>query len=720
MSRYLRLLILVLCSHSGLCAEDVVLINDFEDSTYGDWKIEGTAFGPGPAKGTLPGQMHVDGYRGERLVNSFCNGDDATGTLTSPPIEVTHDYFSFLIGGGGYPEQTCINLLLNGQVIRSAVGPNLQPGGSETLATAYWDVRELKGERVTIQIVDRATGGWGHINVDHIIQTNDQPKANEYRQLEKSFVVKSKYLVLPIKNGAQATEVVLEVEGNAVRRYGAELATHSEDVDWYAFLTIESYAGRAAKVTVARGTEDAFALVRQSDTIPGADDFYTEALRPQFHFSQKVGWNNDPNGMVYLDGQWHLFFQHNPVGWNWGNMTWGHAISKDLVHWEQLPNVLFPKTMAKGDCFSGGGTVDTKNTSGWKVGDDDVLVVFLTDTGAGESVAFSNDGGRSFQWYKGNPVVKHRGRDPKVIWYAYGDDDEPLSDRARELGGHWVMAVFDEHDQFDKNIAFYTSVNLKEWTEQSHLTGYYECPELFKLPVDGKSTNSRWVIFAGDARYAIGDFDGRTFSPEHEGKHQLHWGKYYASQTFENVPNGRRIQMGWVQIAAPGMPFNQTFSFPHELTLRRTEDGIRMYAEPIKEIEILHKQKWTARLQPLAPDIPVGVDVRGELFDIRATLTLDDAQRVGLDIGGNRLVYDVVTGSLGDVPLAPMDGCIRLHVLVDRSMIEICGNDGRVFITSERETKGPINVIQAFSEGGHARLSELEIYELKSIWNNHP
>ena len=361
---------------AGLFAAQDVLVTDFESATYEPWTAEGTAFGPGPAMGTLSGQMHVDGYRGDRLVNSFFSGDAATGTLTSPPMEVTRDYFSFLIGGGGFAEETCINLLLNGETVRTAMGPNTQPGGSERLEPAFWDVRALKGKTVTLQIVDAATGGWGHINIDHIVQTDQRPTTPEYRRLEKSFVVEDAYLVVPIKNGAKLTELTLEVGGKAVRRYSTELATDPDDVDWYAFFTLESYKAKSAKVTVARGEQAAFALIRQSDTIPGAETRYTEASRPQFHFSQKVGWNNDPNGMVYLDGQWHLFFQHNPVGWNWGNMTWGHAVSKDLVHWEQLPNVLFPKTMASGDCFSGGGTVDTKNTAGWKTGDRDVLVVF--------------------------------------------------------------------------------------------------------------------------------------------------------------------------------------------------------------------------------------------------------------------------------------------------------------------------------------------------------
>lgn len=695
-----------------------LLIADFESTSYGAWRVEGNAFGPGPARGTLPGQMQVSGFRGNRLVNSFFGGDGSTGTLTSPPFTIERDNLTFLIGGGGYPATTCLNLMLEGDIVRTATGPNTEPGGSEELERQAWDVRDLKGKTVTLQIVDGATGGWGHINVDHILQTDVKPILPEFRPLEKGFTVRSRYLVLPIKNGAKTTELTLEVDGKVVRRYGTELAVDPSDVDWYAFFHLGPYRDKPARVSVARATEAAFALVRQEDRVPGSEHWYTEALRPQFHFSQTVGWNNDPNGMVYLDGEWHLFFQHNPVGWNWGNMTWGHAVSRDLVHWQQLPDALFPKTTARGDCFSGGGTVDRLNTAGWKIDDNDVLVVFLTDTGAGESLAYSTDRGRSFTWYEGNPVVRHQGRDPKVIWYAYGSDDEPLNNRAQQLGGHWVMAVYDEQEQLGKNIAFHTSTDLKHWTVQSHLPGYYECPEFFELPVDGQDDHLRWIVFAADAQYAIGDFDGKTFTPEHAGKHRLHWGRYYASQTFDNAPDQRRIQMGWVQIPMPGMPFNQTFSFPHELSLRTTEDGIRLLAEPVRELQTLHRAKVVADAQTLAERSPVKLAVPGELLDIRATFELGEAKQVGLNIGNDRLVYDVAKSRLGDAPLKPLNGRISLQVLVDRPMFEICGNEGRVFITSERKAKEAPGAIEAFAEGGSAGLIRLEVYELESIWKS--
>jgi fructan beta-fructosidase len=278
------------------------------------------------------------------------------------------------------------------------------------------------------------------------------------------------------------------------------------------------------------------------------------------------------------------------------------------------------------------------------------------------------------------------------------------------------MVVYDEKKEYGRNAAFYTSTDLKNWQEQSHLPGYFECTELFELPVDGDKENTRWVVFAADARYAVGSFDGRKFTPEHEGKHRVHYGPYYASQTFDNPPDGRKIQIGWARLKMPGMPFNQTFSFPHRLTLRKTEDGIRMFVKPVKEIEKLHKKKHAARAQALKDGAPVELGVSGRLFDVRATFELGGARNVGLDIGGNRVTYDVNGKKLNGAAMKPVDGRVTIQVLVDRPMMEICGNDGEVFITSGRGRRGDVDTVSAFADGGEARLVSLEVYELESIW----
>ncbi|MDP7279671.1 MAG: GH32 C-terminal domain-containing protein, partial [Candidatus Poribacteria bacterium] len=240
------------------------------------------------------------------------------------------------------------------------------------------------------------------------------------------------------------------------------------------------------------------------------------------------------------------------------------------------------------------------------------------------------------------------------------------------------------------------------------------CPEIFELPVDGSESDTRWIVFAADAQYAIGAFDGKAFTPEHEGKHRLHYGNYYASQTFSNNPDGRRIQIGWAQIEMPDMPFNQTFSFPHQLSLRSTEDGIRMFAEPIKEIETLYRKTHTAQDQPLSQ--PVELPVSGELFDIRATLAIGEAITLVLHIGGEHITYDVQANQLNGVEMKPVDGEISLQILVDRPMLEIIGNNGRVFITTKRHAPSVVEMVTVSAVGGPAKLLHLEVNELRSIW----
>ena len=694
----------ILLATVAATGQDDILIADFEGSDYGDWIVEGEAFGPGPAEGTLDRQMKVSGYRGKRLVNSFYQGDGTTGTLTSPPFRIERKLINFLIGGGGYEEETYMCLLVDGMPVRTATGPNTTPGGSEALQWQSWDVSEFAGKSAAIKIVDARTGGWGHINVDHIVQS-DRTMVLPPEELQKTILLEKDFLNLPVKNGAAKRRMELLIEGKAVRAFNIELAPDAPD--WWAHMEISEFRGQVAllKVNAMEPGSGGLDIVDQTDKIKGHETLYGEPLRPQFHFSQQRGWNNDPNGMVYYDGEYHLFFQHNPYGWGWDNMHWGHAVSRDMVHWEQLGEALYPWTQAVEHCFSGTGTVDEANTAGFQMGDEKVIIAAFTDTGCGEAIAFSNDRGRSFSYYEGNPVVEHKGRDPKVFWY--------------KPGGHWVMAVYDEEGSGDdqkRRIAFYTSSDLKRWELQSKLDGFFECPEIFELPIDGDVSNTRWVVFAADARYAIGDFDGKEFKPEHEGKHQVHWGRYYASQTFDRTPDGRRIQIGWGRIDMEGMPFNQMMTFPCRLMLRTTGEGVRMFAQPIEEIELLHQKRHAVQNAVATPEKPVTVKTSGRLFDIRAELTLVDATRTGLAIGKRQVVYDVAASALDEMPLAPVGGKIQLQVLVDRPSIEIWGNGGRVVKTDSFRSDGPIESITVFTEEGAVKVDSLEVYELSSAW----
>src|SRR5207249_4140580 len=229
---------------------------------------------------------------------------------------------------------------------------------------------------------------------------------------------------------------------------------------------------------------------------------YAETYRPQFHFTAQQNWHNDPNGLVYYKGEYHLFFQHNPFGINWGNMTWGHAISRDLVHWEQIANAIEPDRL--GTIFSGSAVVDWKNTAGFQTGKEKPLEAIYTAAGdtSPESkvqpytqcIAYSNDRGRTWTKYAGNPVLKHivgGNRDPKVVWH--------------EATHRWILALYLDGDKF----AFFSSPDLKNWAHlhDINVPGCGECPDFFEIPVEGNKTERKWVWTAANGHYLVGTFD---------------------------------------------------------------------------------------------------------------------------------------------------------------------------------------------------------------------
>lgn len=524
---------------------------------------------------------------------------------------------------------------------------------------------------------------------------------------ERTLTIEKRYLHLPVKNGAPMQRMVYQIDGQTIREFDIELA--DANPDFWVFSELTAFANQDITIRVNQNAKG-LALITASDQVPAAENLYQEATRPQFHFSSRRGWNNDPNGLLYYKGEYHLYYQHNPYGWNWGNMHWGHAVSQDLVHWTELPIALYPQM--HGDwCFSGSAVIDTANTSGFKTGDEEVLVVAYTSTGRGECIAYSNDRGRTFTEYEGNPVVTHQGRDPKLIWYA--------PDKI------WVMAVYDEIEK-SQGIAFYTSPDLKQWTRQSRVDGYYECPEIFELPVDGDPSNTKWVLYAADGAYALGSFNGKTFTAE-SGKHPFALGPcFYASQTFSDIPpaDGRRIQIAWGRTGDRSMPFNQMMNFPVELTLRTTPAGVRLFAWPVEEIESLYQQTITSSdplfLTPERPFIP---ETQGDLLDLQLRILTPSHGSFGLSLFGHTLVYDAAKQTLAcphEVKIPPLDGVIDLRLLVDRQSIEIFANQGQVYIPLSvvftPEKRAADKPVILFSHGPAVTLQEFTLHTLRSSW----
>jgi len=692
-------------------AEKDIVFADFEGDNYGDWKTTGTAFGKGPARGTLPGQMEVTGYLGKGLVNSFFGGDTSTGKLTSPEFKVERKYISFLIGGGGFPGKTCINLLIDGKVIRTATGPNTEPGGSEKLEPDGWDVGEWADKTARIEIVDEATGGWGHINVDQIVFTDQMPRMY-VADAARDITITGRFLFFPVKTGATPRKVRISIADKVDRAFDIELA--DGEPDWWAPLDASAWKGK--KVTVRAGRLPAeskgLAGIDQADKLKTTSPLYREALRPQLHFSPQRGWTNDPNGLVNANGEYHLFFQHNPYGWSWGNMHWGHAVSNDLVHWKERGEALYPDSM--GPMFSGSAVVDHKNTSGFgKIGQAPIVLIY---TAAGnptvQCLAYSTDGGKTFTKYAGNPILKEitsGNRDPKVIWH------DPTK--------QWVMVLYVGLDK-KHTIHFLTSPNLKEWKVKSQTEGFFECPDLFELPLDGDVAKKKWVLTAANHEYKVGSFDGTNFTPE-TGMLPGHRGKgFYAAQTFSDIPakDGRRIQIGWLQAPSPGMPFNQAMTVPLEVKLVSTKNGPRLTWTPVRELETLRGKaikKTELTLNPGGKN-PLA-EATGELLDLVAVVEPGKATELAFTVRGVPVVYDVAKQELlvdRNKALAPLrDGKLNLRILTDRTAFEVFASGGLTYVPMPVIPKAENRTIAVAVKGGPVFFQNLDVYEIKSIWS---
>ena len=496
-------------------------------------------------------------------------------------------------------------------------------------------------------------------------------------------------------------------------------------------------------------------------TFAGAGGDYNESFRPQFHFSPRRNWMNDPNGLVYYKGEYHLFFQYNPFGNQWGHMSWGHAVSSDLVHWEELP-VAIPE--GKGVMsFSGSAIVDWQNASGFcqssGVADRSCLIAIYTghtSTLQDQNLAFSNDRGRTWTKYSHNPVVNLNlasFRDPKVFWH--------------EPAHKWVMvtALSGQH-----KVQLFSSTDLKHWTSLSQfgpagaVGGAWECPDLFELPIENEPGHSQWVLsvnvnpggVAGGSgnQYRVGRFDGTNFSDETPGGDML-WADYgqdfYASTSFSDVPpsDGRRIWMGWLgnwDYAAhvPTSPWRGLQSVPRVLTLRRFPDGVRLVQEPVVELKGLRGKHVAIRNQSLeaANRLLQTKDVRGDTLEIEAIIQPEEATsyglevrkgtsqetKIGVDLPGSKLFVDRAhSGDTGFDPkfagrqTAPLNlaqgKAVELHIFVDRCSVEVFANHGERVISDLIFPSSASQGIALFSRGGAARILKLDIWSLRSAWH---
>jgi fructan beta-fructosidase len=492
----------------------------------------------------------------------------------------------------------------------------------------------------------------------------------------------------------------------------------------------------------------------------GAGGAYSQAFRPQFHFTPLKNWMNDPNGLVYYKAEYHLFFQYNPFGNRWGHMSWGHAVSPDMVHWKQLP-VAIPEGNGV-MIFSGSAVVDWHNSSGFcessSSGDDSCLVaIYAGYTGKeqNQNIAYSNDRGRTWTKYSGNPVIDlHRKnfRDPKVFWY--------------DPGHKWIMVTVlaAEH-----KVRLFASTDLKHWSKlsdfgpQGAVGGSWECPDLFGLPVESEPGQSRWVLsvnvnpggVAGGSgnQYFVGRFDGTKFiSANSEG--QVLWADYgkdfYASTSLSDIPasDGRRIWMGWLDNweyagHVPTFPWRGIQSIPRVLKLRKFPQGIRLVQQPVSELATLRARHVSVRNRTIgtANRILRLAGVKGDTMEIEATIDPGKATSfgfevrkggaevtaIGVDLAKSQLFVDRThSGESGfdpkfagrqSAPLTLTAGHrVELHIFVDRCSVEVFANHGEGVISDLIFPSLSSRGIELYSRGGRTKLVKLDIWNLKSAW----
>ena len=454
---------------------------------------------------------------------------------------------------------------------------------------------------------------------------------------------------------------------------------------------------------------------------------YDQALRPQFHFSSLKGWHNDPNGMVWYDGEYHLYFQHNPKDTKWGNMTWGHAVSTDMVHWKQLAHAIMP--YGGGTIFSGTAIVDHSNSLGKQMGDTKSIVAFFSFAKEPfhQAAAYSTDKGRTFTLVKnGGPIVPNQGfdkgeRDPKVFWH--------------EASKKWVMVLWVKRgakvgtaEEKLGKVRFFNSDDLVNWemTSDFDRAWVFECMDLVELPIDGDMNNKKWLLYDASFDYEIGDFDGKTFTTDKKVYKGDVGRNFYAAQSFNNSPDDRTVMIGWMNqggnsiFLEAGMPFNQQMSFPTTMELKTTDDGIQLFRWPVKEIKSLYSKSYKYNNLTTEEASKKLKHLSVELIDLSMEFEPTGSMKLslrGLEIDYIKDRHEFVFGeSHMAAPL--IDGKLQLRVLLDRSSIELFVNRGAVVSTNCALPE--INKSITISSDSNIKISTLNINELKSIWPVNP
>lgn len=561
-----------------------------------------------------------------------------------------------------------------------------------------------------------------------------------------TLTVQKPFLQIPRDDKAPKQLVRLLDGDTEVRRFEIQIADNDAAPYW-ANINLASWVGKTLAVEIVPSENPAaqIALFHQGDSPREHADIYRESLRPLAHFTARTGRLNDPNGLAYYNGEYHLFFQLAPYSAASGSKHWGHAVSKDLVHWQELGIALFPDE--RGMVFSGSAVVDVANTSGFGQDGKAPLVLFYTVAPGKmgpkgilplkeryQALATSLDG-RTFTDRRDLAIVPYfadGNRDPKVVWHAPSKQ--------------WIMALYaggkiphpegpDKKPVGIARVYFFGSKDMLHWEKLSSFDGespehtgkllnyLSECPDLFPLTTpDGAQ---KWILTGGKGKYRIGNFDGTNFIPE-TPVIPLWVGARYAAQTFDNTPDSaKRIQIGWmIDSSFPDMPFQQAMDIPVELSLIRTPDGLRLRALPVSAMETLRQSPTVFPAQPLAPGTHTLPFAPAKACEIVLALRPQGAQKLTLFLPGLALAYDVPSQTLHagkeNLPVPLIDGALRLRVFGDANLLQVFRADGLQHLSLANLKLPDDSTFALAVEGGPIQVESLTYYPLRSLWNAAP
>ncbi len=553
-----------------------------------------------------------------------------------------------------------------------------------------------------------------------------------------------KYLLLPIQDNAPEGKICIVVD-NQQQGVVANVRLARDKVDYYVPFDLSAYEGKDISIDV-QGMPESSLCWEKMNLTDTFDMTNREKFRPVYHHTPAYGWMNDPNGMFYKDGVYHLYFQHNPYGSTWGNMTWGHSTTTDLVNWNYEGLAIKPD--AWGAVFSGSAVVDYDNTAGFG---KNAVVAFYTSAKSSpwgdtqsQSMAYSLDNGKTFVKYAYNPVVtssKRDFRDPKVFWYA--------PDK------HWVMILAGGQE-----MDIYSSKNLKDWKYESSFGakqgahgGVWECPDLVELPVEG-AKEKKWVLicninpggpFGGNAaQYFVGTFDGKKFVNESPTQTKwMDWGKdHYATVTFSNAPGGRCIALGWMsnwqyQTVLPTLQYRGSNTIARDLTLYRQDGELLLRCTPSPEIEKARMQKVSVPSFKVSDSYDLASLLEGNdgAYEIDMTIKNSGASKIMFTLSNDKgekvnMYYDIMrkqfvmdrseSGKVDfsvDFPavtVAPVYDTdnIRLRLFVDRTSIEAFGEGGKFVMTNQVFPTEPYNKMSFVSVRGNFTVKSMDVYKL--------